>query len=167
MKNKILIIIFVIIAILFCIFVLYKFKLNGNESAAIKLYNLIIDETLKNDLGNNYEYLSIYLDKTLDPLNKKELSDYAKKEILKYEKKYNEVIYDKSKDELLSVNNDTTHNLNGIYISISTDVNSLSHNKAIINVVYSVGRQNSNMRNYLVEYSNNSWKISKILLDVR
>ncbi|CCY71532.1 unknown [Clostridium sp. CAG:921] len=86
----------------------------GNETAAIKLYEDLIDNIVSQYSNDSSEYLSIYIDDALDPLNKELLSEESKKEILSYSKKYNYNIYNMEKEDLILLNDNNYENLNGL-----------------------------------------------------
>lgn len=161
MKNKknILLAIFFLIVMLIIIFALFIKKNIGNETAAVKLYEDLIDNIVSQYSNDSSEYLSIYIDDALDPLNKELLSEESKKEILSYSKKYNYNIYNMEKEDLILLNDNNYENLNGLCINFK--FSSFSYKKAIINVYYYVDNQSSGIQTYMLEYNKNKWKILK------
>lgn len=159
MKKYILIAIILFIVISVIIFILCIKKNIGNETAATRLYEDLIDIIVTQYSNDSNEYLSIYIDDVFDPLNKELLSEESKKEILDYSKKYNSNIYNMKKEDLFSLKNSIYKNLNGLCINFS--FSSLSYKKAIVNIYYYVDNQSSGMRTYMLKYNKNKWEILK------
>ena len=161
MKNKIkfiMVIIFLIVMSVIIVLLLRKRNI-GNEIAAIKLYEDLIDITVVEHSNDSIEFLSIYIDNIFDPLNKKLLSNEAKIEILNYSKKYNSNIYSMKREDLFSLKNNNYKDKIGLCIDFS--FSSLSYKKAIVNVYYYVDSQSSGVQTYVVKYNKNKWDILK------
>ena len=160
MKNKIkllkIIILFIIILVVI-VLLLNKCSM-GNEIAAIKLYEDLIDITVTENLIDSDDFLAIYVDNVFDPLNKELLSNDAKVEILNYSKKYNFNIYNMNKEEVFLLKNDN-ENQNGSCISFN--FSSISYKKAIVNVYYYIDNQSSGMQTYVLKYVKKEWEIVK------
>lgn len=135
---------------------IYKKQQAGNEAAAIKLYEDLIDK-ISNNIFDNDEYISIQFKRVLDPLNKKTLSKQAKNEILNYCKKYKDTVYNKTAEELISSGLGVEGNLDGILINLN--VVSVSYNQAKISVSYYKANLGAGGTTYIVKYKNNKWEI--------
>lgn len=163
MKKKLLLTIIIVFAII-AISLIYFFIMNKNlkdEKSAIKLYKNLIDTIASKYSTFQDEFISISFDNVLDPLSKEKLSNDAKKEIINYTKKYNSVIYDKAKEDLINENNEHT---NKLFISFS--YTSFSYKKATINVYYYISNQSSGMQSFKIKYTKDAWNISKINYEV-
>ncbi|MDD3303646.1 MAG: hypothetical protein PHP54_01875 [Clostridia bacterium] len=157
MKKIVLTIIIIIILITsISIFFLLNKQHIGNETAAIKLYENLIDTIMEKNSNRQSDYLSISLDNAIDPLNKKELSSEAKEEILNYAKKYHHIIYNKNKEDLLALE---FEKINGLLINFSFSFSDF--NKVAVNVFYYAGNQASGEQTYLIEYMKERWNMTK------
>lgn len=141
-------------------FVIYSKQKNGNEAAAIQLYKDLID-TMAEDITESDEYISIEFGRVLDPLNKKTLSKQAKDEILNYCKKYKDIVYNKTAEELVSSGLGEDGKLDGILIKLN--ITSVSYNKATISVSYYKANLGAGGISYTVKYKNNKWELSNIV----
>lgn len=135
---------------------IYKKQQEGNEAAAIKLYEELIDK-ISNNISNYDKYISIQFERVLDPLNKKTLSKNAKNEILNYCKKYKVTVYTKSLEELIASRLGKADTLDGILIKIN--MVSISYNQARISVSYYKANLSAGGTTYTVKYNNNKWDI--------
>ena len=165
-KKKFLIIIVVSLFILFSliVFIWLHIKNKGNEKLATRLYEDLIDSVITQYLNTSYDYLSIYVDNIVDPLNKKLLSDESKKEILEYSKKYSNSVYDMRLNDLFTSEKFKDSNLTGICISFN--FNLLDYGEAYINVYSYLDNQAAKVQTYMVKYSKNNWNISKINTEI-
>lgn len=158
MKKKIILCIIIVIIITLGIlcYISITSKNLKDEKSAIKLYKDLIDIIASKHSTPQDEFLSISFDNVLDPLSKEKLSDSAKTEILNYSKKYNSVVYDKRKEELI---NEENTNLPKLIISFS--YSNFSYKKATVSVHYYIANQSSGMQTFVIKYTKNGWTISK------
>ena len=156
MNKKIfilLIVLILIIILLSVVFIIFCNKKNeGNEIAAINLYEELIDKILENRVYESDNYISIDTTSFIDPLNNNILSESAQTEILDYCRKYNKVIYKSSDIDLKD------ESLEGVKITF----NIRKKKKETINIDVNCYRSNlgSGGREYICTYSNNTWNIS-------
>ncbi len=157
-KLILIIIIFLVCIIGLSLFFIIYFNNRSNETAAVNLYKKMIDVIVSENSGliENSEYISFDTEKLMDPLNGRRLTKKSINEILDYCKRYNEVVYEKKYDELLSEGLGNETKLDGCLITIS--LFSRTFNKGTINTKIYSGNLGSSMSTYYINYNDESWE---------